>query len=1590
LDIEGGTHYTQVFLGKNRSYKCDSKRFELSECLMYKFPTRKGDCGTLITSVGQNFPNKIMGMHVAGGISGRDYFGLAIPVFREDVEAALRCSEEMAVGNDINFDAEGPELFSGPNLRSISTIPMNEQIHVTRKSKITKSCISEFLDIKPKKHLPIMSPLDSRAGGVDPLVTMVNDSLSVEHVQVDSDDVASVEESLREDLRRNLKWPIGKRRLTIKEALGGIPGILASLKVKTSAGYPLCKLAKKKGKTDFFFFDSAVELHIEPFFEKLVEDYLLELETQGIDERRFVAFLKDELISSSKVKEKRCRIIYCGDLISNVAYRVIFGHILAAFNNSYFETSSAIGLNQYSWDMQVIYDYLTTVGKNFVAGDFKNFDKRIHPQFQDAAYRILMSLCDNQVTTNVAKNSFIIQQCFSSAQVLNVLIKFGTTHFSGCFFTTIVNNLINELYIRYCFSKLCPELIFSEHVRLKVLGDDHIYCFSDEAAERCRPWDIREQMEKLGQTYTSDRKNEELGNEFRAFEDITFLGAHPIEMFGQFTGALKKETLEETLHWTRNKNLTIFQEAKTAIELASAWGKDYYYSYYTKINRALSSAMFETVPFVGWKEMAKIVCSRTAASGLQHPYGFVAQGPPVNSLAKLNADKSVIATKIGVSDPSGLSKKAVNEEAMGLLYGTESNVYRTNFVWNSNQAPESGAIASFDVPFGILGLGDPQNLQNMPFDRFAYWKGDVELCFQLNATPFQQGLAAAYFMPLASYESELANVTTNEFVFVQPDQNATYTLPIPFKYLRSVMNTIARDTESLGTVYFVPISSLKGIAVDEVTVTVYSAFPNSNFSIPRPVELVTRRPQFYNTLGAIDTFDDSKVEYFAQGNSASTVNNYNISNAGGDMPVQITGTNETSATQDIDASAEVKIPMPLDNPPLCSGAIPIEQAFPGMATSHGVRPTRDMQLKPTAFSRQQMEIFNPAETKVETLLSKMCLLTKFTVTPSQPVGTELYHITLNTRLGLAEGPGIPVNLAVLNQFMFWKADFEFTFVAVQTQYHSMRLRAVTQYAAPSVMPGAQNTTYASLMNFASNSEGTNYVHRELVKYNAQTEFLRTYQGEDVVDPIQNYSLGSFSVDIANALIAPDTVEPSVEVCVFLRILNPKVAVPSPASPFTWNDYLKYDPIPSWVMRGRQFFRSTLFNLESVSTTISRVPLSEVDWLGDEPPNGNYEFANLAEVGFVMIFQNSTGTQTMRFTPDSVMIVKDASYVTFMTNPNEFLTFEPNTQRSSASLPNGSALLREYTPFEAQGPEVDEERQETTENIDEMPSTSVTKEEAPSRPNQVCKLEIGEKFEFCISDIHEIGRRYIRMVPINNPALDQFAVYSGNSGDGLGYNLNIPTQPQSHWRALFAAWAGGIKFRLFRNRDAQGRPRDFPQVFFVPFYNRDVLTPSVPIIDAMSGIGFEYGSVSVNSGTAITGPIAREVSYPISNATYIDVSVPFQSHYNFCYNSQTQSIAPISSGTLTLSSSSTDSPLIFTAFADDLRLGIYRSPRLSSFDMTVFTQGVGGFFNPLPGRPTLRKAPSFDGELVNDMLNSQSPHLSVKTGGGDSECSTVSE
>nr|ULF99744.1 MAG: putative polyprotein [Picornavirales sp.] len=1572
----------------NVTYSNGDNKITLQEALLYLHDTKKGDCGLEITS-SNLFPGKTLGMHVAGGRYGSSCSGVATIITRDLIEQALKPPD---IG-EFNFEGESqsPEMdwnVEMPNLEKVVEVPLYDQIYIPKRSSLKHSVIQTFYKTEPQKCLPVLSANDRRAKGLDPMLEMVTETLQVTYPEVDDALVDEVASSLFTSLQSKLDWVVGRRRLTFEEALAGIPGKLASMKVKSLPGYPLCKVTSKPGKTEFFSFTPNGELVYQESFKELVYEYLDSFLEGKMDDRRFVAYLKDELISKEKSAAGRSRIIYSGDLISNVAYRMCFGDILAAFNNSYHSISSAIGINQYSHDMQMVFDYLTDVGTKFVAGDFKNFDKHMHPLFQKKAYEILMDLAGDKIPLK-AKECFVKQQCFSGAQVYDFMVYYKCTHFSGCFFTTIVNNLVNELYLRYIFARVYPTEIFEKHVRAKILGDDHIYCFSDECS--LSPFVIRDEMDSLGLTYTSDKKNEDLLDEFRTFEQITFLGAHPILIKGQYCGALKKSTLEETILWTRNNNATITDEVNTVIELSSIWGEDYYEKTQKHLTTALeeSGLAFEK-SWPSCKEMQRIVASRTCTSEHGYPYGLFAQGPPVNSLAKLNEGKVTSAGVQGLSQPRFLMAKAVNEGPMDVGFGVESNVFRQQVIWSSG-SPAGGAIFTVDVPFGLLPLGNPDNVQNMPFDRFTYWTGDVELSFQINGTPFQQGILAAYFIPLETYTTQLANITAAEHVLIQPDQSATYTLKIPFRYFRSMLNTITRGTpqqESLGRVHLAVLSPLTTVEPTECVISVYSRFPNSLFTIPRPLDSL---PSFdtITTLGVVveevpeldDEGLDPPYEFEAQGNTSSTqiTNTYTV---GGDMPnVDVTNSGSSTATQDI--SPEVSIPMPLDNPPLSSGAIPVEQAFPGLASSHGIRPTRDLQLKPSSLSRQQTAIFGPDETKFSNILGKRCLLTTLDVNALQPSGTRLLELRLDSLMGLAVGTGIPLNIVALNQFFFWRADIQLTFVSVQTRFHSVRLNSLVAYAAPGLAAGARTVSYTDNMNFASDDNGTNYTHEVNIPYNAQTEFLRTYEGPNVVDPIQNYSVGTLGVYILNQLRAPETVAQSIQILVFLRFTNPKVAVPRAIPLFSYARRTQSGIVTDGFAVQRTL-GGTVTGSSVISGTASADAISMVGvtWrrnkvisttgaamVGTIPPNTIVpvlpnpnitinrlwvEWRNgagdlIRADGLTPLGLSLSGTALFFYVKEECQYpqgynITNSIIVVSRGGTSDFIRWSP-----------GFLAPINFDEFvgEAQGPGDTDQVEEvnpanTAEDLQNAQSATLTKSETNVRPNIVCKSEIGEKFEFCPSDVTEVCRRYVKRNPVEADLFEMQSRQTASVNGGTFRQCTVlNVRPLSMWSALFAAWAGGVKFRIYL---AQGSSA--AEVAFQPFYNPVGQGLGIPMMDTLRGGGFrtynDNGYYSMAS--AVAGPLATEVLYPVSELGYIDVSVPFQSHFNFCFTqvNELSSVLPVDSGSISISrvvdiNDTVSDMNVYTAFADDLRLGIFRPPELSYYSGAgSWPDGLAGF------------------------------------------------
>ncbi|APQ44490.1 polyprotein [Basavirus sp.] len=1545
---DGSTATTRVSIQQHRNYAYKNTIIHTPTAFTYTgIGNGPGWCGLLLESYGNVCPGMYIGMHVAGsGTKGRSdgLYGLALPITREMLEQLINYNDTSEVPDDVDFKAES-NVFQGPGLVDCEILPPRERVILSRVSKIRPSVIAPEMPETPKKHLPLLSPNDPRAENEDPLVNMINDTLSKLSPRCDESRADRAVLGTMYHMRKNLTWIFPKRRLTFEEAVGGIPGLLTSMNRFTSAGYPLCKITKGRGKREYFWFDDSGKLCYDPLYKTLVMNFIEKFDRGECEKGRFVAYLKDELVSEKKIKQKRCRIIYGGDMIANTAFRMIFGSFVIAYNHSYDKLSHAVGLNQYSYDMDIIHSYLLEVGNNFVAGDFKGWDKNMNAYLQKKVYYGIMQTCSSLINSRNYE-SFYEHQVKAPVIVEKHLLTFANTQFSGCFFTTILNCLVHDAMLRYIFELNCEKfgrnLIFEEHVRAKILGDDHIYSFSDEAAKFMNPKNIQEAYKELGAEYTDDQKEAEVSEEFRKFEDLTFLGAHPRLIKGRWVGALKKDTITEMVLWTRDFNEDLLARCQTSIEMSSLWGEEYYLERAASINRALRRVNYPQIEVKPWELMVYEVSNRTAASEATYPR-YTAEGN--EGLVNLNASDVKVSDSLNKTTMmTTLRNKAVAELPQDLAFGLESTLFRESFEWSTSDIPGK-AIKTIPIPFGLLELGDSDNVQNMPFDRFLFWNGDVKLTFQVNGTPFMCGLLAVYFMPLASYECELANISTTNHVYLQPDKNNTVEITIPFLYFRTVMNTVARATESLGTVFVTPISPLSSVGGEPVSISLYSSFHNSSFSIPRPLPVKNRKPQrFYRVTGVQESNDLTlPTTFIAEGAGQSTNVTNNYTNVGGTMPISdITNTPTADLAFAPDITTDLKVPVGLDNPPLSSGAIPVEQAFPGFSNSYGIRPTRDMQLMPSTFSRQQCMIFDPAETRIDVNCMRNCLMTTIPLNTSMPTNTALVELSLDSRLNIAVGNNIPVNVAVLNQFHFWRGDIEFTFVLVRTQYHSCRLQGVVAYGVDAIEEGSRSVAYSNIMDFS----GENSVCSMTIQFNAQTEFLRTYEGSKVVDPTQNHSLGTFGLYIANQLVAPDTVPQTIDVLMYVRFLNVKVAVPRAFSPFTWNGYgqleasekkdilvtgipqpVATEPMPAWgVAIARLGYLPLLTTDQNVNALEPGIYTARGRLLFINTIKQNWA----SEIKSILIYADGNNKR-LGFLADNCTV----GYI-FPQGDGFFANTPYLDQRwAGFNIALTSETITVYEPilptFFAEGNE-----NEITD-VDHVETSEIT-HDSEERPNVPHKVEPLSKFEFCPTDIVEIGRRYVRVEFIQNPNLDQVVQTTFlKSGSRETTYIQAATQVCSMWRGLFAAWAGSIKYRFFIEDS------EYLEILFQPFFNGGGQF-NVSAGDVIRGTVLSINDKEIVADTSVVGPYAREMGYPSWKRQYVDVSVPFQSHFNFLFTSKTQEVAPISSGTITLSGAQTGEDIrVYSAFGDDLRLGVYRPPLRTSLSLSAFTDGLNGYW-----------------------------------------------
>ncbi|APG78467.1 hypothetical protein [Hubei picorna-like virus 12] len=1181
---------TTAVKAENRSYVVDDSMVTLDLALVYQADTQPGDCGSALVVRSGPYVGKVVGIHVAGKSDdvGPSH-GMAVVVTREAMLTAME-KDQTPVPDDAGFVSQAVE---------VEALDSGQEVFLPRQTRLQPSCLAPYLNY-PTKQPAILSPEDQRNPSSKDPVDVFIERLCPDLPLADAEALDEVKDSMIHYYAR-VEGAVPWRLLSLEEAIMGLPGYLPAVNLDSSMGIPLC-YRYKHGKREIMDI-TAQELKLDPGFGEAVASFMKSF-IAGKEHAHWLGFLKDELVSENKVDSVRTRVIYCGDVVAMVGFRMLIGSLVANFHSACKIVPHAIGLNPYSYDMHVIQQYLSEVGNQYVAGDYKDYDNRQHPQFREVAFQVLKSMA-LRIEGMSGKCWDMIAAYHRSGyvQIGNKLIKQVSGHFSGSFLTTIVNCLVNEAYVRYVFRMKCPGRNYDDSIRMKCLGDDHVIC-----VRKGVPFGfsvIQSGLADIGQIYTSDDKKT-TSEEFKSFENISFLGARPVVYKGRWVGSIKPEILQRMCMWTRDKDKSTFIVATIALDYATLVPGDFYDQFRDQVMAALQKAGLPTPELRPRKVVATEVANRTTQSGLcffghgvgdlfvatqsyewpisavigelkeytavdrlfpnicrrcetcilaygqgRHrrekkntTYGtmcscFCPQGPSVDYFVSQGPLKTTTLTKL--DPPSEVSVVHANTDAaekgggsdhMSLEECAASFIQRVSVEWTTGQ--EAGSIVyKCTVPFGLFSQGTQESVQNMPFERFTFWKGDVEIMVQINGNPFQQGLLYVYFYPLSTNGDRLPRVNwpATLHATLQPGTHNSAVLRIPYRFPSPMMinqrvRLDAVQNYDMGMVCLGVMSRLKSTESESVTATIYVRYPSSEFHGPRARKIAST--------------------FVAQGASSSTLTNnyiYDIKDVAG--TVGISSSNSDTGQQ---VSGSLGLEMPLDNPPLASGSVPMMPAFSGMARSMGLEPTVPLSLNPVEADRYHKGLFSPVEQTMSFLLSSPFLHKSVEWGLSDSAGSVLWRIDFDSCLSYPfdGNTQIGVPLAVMNMFHYWRADLHIRVHVIKTAYHTGRLRLTAAYDLKQPDLATSTCYFNKVFDFTDLEEG-----EFIIPYMAPTEFRRTMDNEKDRLPnyAETYGIATITLMVVNPLrLLSSTVSNTVDVLIYCWFENAVVSVPRSICP----------------------------------------------------------------------------------------------------------------------------------------------------------------------------------------------------------------------------------------------------------------------------------------------------------------------------------------------------------------------------------------------------------------------------------------------------------
>lgn len=327
--------------------------------------------------------------------------------------------------------------------------------------------------------------------------------------------------------------------------------------------------------------------------------------SQAKEGNRLLSFgnskLKDTVIPLNKVKKGATRAFTCMSVDSVLFDASLYGAFKEAYTKCGLELHHAIGVDPHSLGWKAIYDHMNVYEKCFDL-DFKNYDKILHREIMITVFEIMREVIQilQPDEWDKAREVAMWENIETYIVDYDTIYKTERGNKSGCYLTTVLNCIANDIYSFYAWIKLTGNtslVDFRHHVHEVSFGDDKISSVSDEYCEQYNYLTVKSIMENIGHTITPGNKDG-VECKYDSIYKLQFLKRSFSLLQNYVVAPLMIRSLESPYTYTdlSNFDLEIWRNivCESLFE-ACLHGKQYYDDFCQKLGKCEDPAILEYV-----------------------------------------------------------------------------------------------------------------------------------------------------------------------------------------------------------------------------------------------------------------------------------------------------------------------------------------------------------------------------------------------------------------------------------------------------------------------------------------------------------------------------------------------------------------------------------------------------------------------------------------------------------------------------------------------------------------------------------------------------------------------------------------------------------------------------------------------------------------------------------------------------------------------------------------------------------------------------------------------------------------------------------